>query len=93
MISDEQKKGEDLIMSTVISLREELCNKVDNLSKNSLQRVLKSWANFPEQPVINLENKDEVDAINLAFRLIDAQVSASILAIGGSQINKEEENE
>jgi hypothetical protein len=93
MISDEQKKGENLIMDTVLSLREQLCDKISGMGKNSLQRVMKSWAKFPETPEINNWNKDEVDAINLAFKLIDAQVSASIIAIGNNQLNKGEGNE
>lgn len=88
MISSEQKKGENLIMDTVLTLREELCEKIEKLPKNGLQRVMKSWANFPEQPEINNWNKEEVDAINLAFKLLDAQVSAAIIAIGNVQIEK-----
>ena len=93
MISDEQKKGENLIMDTVLTLRDQLCNKVSRMNKNGLQRVMKSWANFPEQPEINNWNRDEVEAINIAFKLIDAQVSAAILAIGNNQLNKGDENE
>ena len=93
MISDEQKNGENLIMDTVLTLREQLCDKIEVLGKNSLQRVMKSWARFPEKPDINNWNRDEVEAINIAFRLIDAQVSASILAIGNNQLEKGENDE
>ena len=93
MTSNEQTKAENLIMDSVITLRERLITLTNNLSQNSLQRVMKSWANFPEPAEVNTHIKDEVEAINIAFKLIDAQVSASILAIGGVQQNKGETNE
>ena len=93
MTSNEQSKAENLIMDSVITLRERLIELTSNLSQNSLQRVMKSWANFPEPPEINQFIKEEVEAINIAFKLIDAQVSASILAIGGLPQNKGESNE
>jgi hypothetical protein len=93
VISDEDK-AKNMIMDTIHTLRDELCIKIDGLEKNSLQRVMKSWAMFPEPPNVNVYKKDEVEAINLAFKLIDTQVTASILAIGDNQMEQmEEQNE